>query len=129
MSSRHFCPYLLMAIVGAMPAAGKSADLTFERDIRPILKTHCFHCHGEGDELEGGVDLRLRRLMLIPAEDGAAVMVPGHPEQSEMVKLVREGEMPKKGTKLNSAEIETLERWIAQGAKTLREEPAEVPKF
>ena len=35
----------------------------FETHVRPILKAHCFHCHGEEDELQGGLDLRLVRLM------------------------------------------------------------------
>ena len=39
------------------PAAGP----TFERDIRPIFKAHCFHCHGGEGETKGGLDLRLRR--------------------------------------------------------------------
>ncbi|MHA3772198.1 DUF1549 domain-containing protein [Verrucomicrobiota bacterium sgz303538] len=120
---------LLTALVVLSVRNAEAADLTFERDIRPILKTHCFHCHGEGEELKGGVDLRLKRFLLKPTEDGAHVMVPGKPEESEMVKLIREGEMPKKGRKLTAAELATLEQWISHGAQTLREEPAEVPKF
>jgi hypothetical protein len=49
--------------------------------------------------------------------------------ESETVSLVRGGEMPKKGKLLTPAEIAVLEQWIAQGAKTVREEPVEVPKF
>ncbi|MFN9986034.1 MAG: hypothetical protein ACK52S_10825, partial [Pirellula sp.] len=50
----------------ANPQASPQAELTpvyFETHIRPILKTHCFHCHGEGDHKESGLDLRLARLM------------------------------------------------------------------
>ena len=32
----------------------------FEKDVRPILKAMCFHCHGDETEIEGGLDLRLR---------------------------------------------------------------------
>lgn len=120
---------LLLSIVAGGATEGRAAELTFERDVRPILKTHCFHCHGEGEELKGGVDLRLRRFLIKPTEDGTHVMVPGKPQDSEMMKLIHEGEMPKKGKKLATAEIAVLEKWIADGAKTLREEPAEVPKF
>src|SRR5258705_8955956 len=104
-----------------------NAELSFERDIRPIVKTHCFQCHGEGEKLKGGVDLRLRRFMLRELKDGGEhVMVPGKPAESEMLRLVREGEMPKEGRKLSAAEIAKLEKWIAAGAPTVREEPAEV---
>ncbi len=119
-----------IAILATLPLFNAGADLSFERDIRPIVKTHCFHCHGEGEKLKGGVDLRLRRFMLRELKDGGGhVMVPGQPEESEMLRLVREGEMPKEGKKLNAEEIAKLEKWIAAGAPTGREEPAEVPKF
>ena len=122
--------FLIFAAAAAASAASVgAAELTFERDVRPILKRHCFHCHGEGEKLKGGVDLRLRRLMEMPSAEGAHPLVPGKPEESEMLTLVREGEMPAKGDKLKPAEITTLEKWIAQGAKTARPEPAEVPKF
>ena len=38
--------------------------LTFERHIRPLLKHHCVHCHGEGEKLKGGLDVRLRRFLV-----------------------------------------------------------------
>ena len=118
-----------LATLLLFPAAAH-AELSFERDIRPIVKTHCFQCHGEGEKLKGGVDLRLRRFMLRELKEGGGhVMVPGQPDASEMLRLVREGEMPKEGKKLSAEEIAKLEKWIAAGAPTLREEPAEVPKF
>ncbi len=125
---RHRLSLLCVLLLGSVPPLA-AAELTFERDVRPILKAHCFHCHGEGEELKGGVDLRLRRFMATPTKDGIHVMVPGKPEESEMMQLIREGEMPEKGRKLTAEEMGILEQWIAQGAKTLREEPAEVPKF
>ena len=107
------------------PAAARDA-LAFEKDIRPILKAHCFHCHGEGEKLKGDVDLRLRRFMLRQAQDGR-VMVPGKPQASLIVKLMRAGEMPKGEKKVPEKDIATIERWIADGAKTARTEPAELP--
>ncbi|MEQ1860787.1 MAG: PSD1 and planctomycete cytochrome C domain-containing protein [Chthoniobacteraceae bacterium] len=109
-------------------ARAELRQLTYERDIRPILKHHCFQCHGEGEKLKAGLDVRLRRLLVEPhGSDGAVAIVPGKPEESELINLVREGEMPQKGRKLSAAEIATLEQWVAQGAKTARPEPAEVP--
>lgn len=103
--------------------------LTFERDIRPILKHHCVHCHGEGDKLKGGLDVRLRRFLVGPhGKDGSMAVIPGKPQESELLSLVREGEMPPKGKKLTAVEIATLERWIREGAVTARPEPADVPK-
>ncbi len=106
-------------------AAGQGAPV-FERDVRPLLKAHCFHCHGEGGKKEGGVDFRLRRFMLHKTDDGP-VMVPGNAEASHMVQLVRSGKMPKGEKKLAPSEVALLEQWIAAGAPTLRDEPETIP--
>ncbi len=101
---------------------GAEPEVTFERDVRPILKAHCFTCHGEGEKLKGGLDVRLQRLLVKGGESGAAV-VPGHPEQSLLVSQVEKGEMPKGEKKLLAAQVETLRRWVAAGARTARPEP------
>src|ERR1043165_5212468 len=120
------CRALISALVllfGAMLCAAENAPLTFEHDVRPILKTHCILCHGEEEKPKGGVDLRLRRFMDEPLDGGVLIVTPGKPEASEMVRLIREGEMPKKGKKVTPAELAVIERWIAQGAKTAKPEP------
>ena len=109
---------LLCAAAGAAPV--------FEKDVRPLLKAHCFHCHGEGGKQEGGVDLRLRRFMLHKTDDGP-VMVPGDAHASRMLELVKSGEMPRGEKKLAPDEIALLEKWIAAGAPVLREEPETIP--
>jgi hypothetical protein len=87
------------------------------------LKTHCTHCHGEEDKPKGGVDLRLRRFMDVLLDGGEQVVVPGEPDKSLMVQLIRSGEMPKKGKKVSEDELEIVVQWIAQGAKTAKTEP------
>src|SRR5437899_7455056 len=114
---------LLFASVPVMAALPP----TFEKDIRPILKAHCFECHGEGEKLKGGLDLRLRRLMLKGGDEGT-VIVPGKPGQSLLFKLVHSGEMPKRDKKLTREQVALIKQWIAAGAKTARSEPAELGK-
>ena len=101
-----------------IPIATSAAErvLTFERDVRPIIKAHCTHCHGEEDKPEGGVDLRLRRFM-------DEILVPGHPAKSKLVEVIRSGEMPEKGKPLTEVQLGVIEKWIAQGAKTAKPEP------
>ena len=99
--------------------------LTFEKDIRPILKAHCFDCHGEGEKLKGGLDLRLRRLMLQGGDDGP-VIVPGKPEKSALFKAIDSGEMPKREKKLTRDQVAQIKKWIDSGAKTARPEPDEL---
>src|SRR5437764_15365099 len=115
--------WLLMASAPVVAAAPP----TFEKDIRPILKAHCFDCHGEGEKLKGGLDLRLRRLMLKGGDEGP-VIVPGKPGQSLLFKLVHSGEMPKRDKKLTREQVSLIKQWIATGANTARPEPAELGK-
>lgn len=107
----------------AVTVHGTDAVLTFEKDVRPIVKAHCTHCHGEEEKPEGGVDLRLRRFMDHKLDDGGAVVVAGQPAQSALVKVIKSGEMPKQGSQVSEKELAIIEKWIAQGAKTARAEP------
>lgn len=113
----------LLALLAA-PLGPSRADAppSFEKDARPILKAHCFHCHGEGKELKGGLDLRLARFLLKGGESGPAV-VAGDAAKSLLVRRVAAGEMPMGEKKLSAGEIEILAKWVAAGAKTLRPEP------
>src|SRR5436190_17134343 len=101
---------------------------SFEKDIRPILKTHCFQCHGEGDELKGKVDLRLRHFMVETKTDDGPVLVPGKPGESLLLKMVQSGEMPKGEKKLSTNDVAIIARWIGAGAPTAAPEPAQLPK-
>src|SRR5207237_111292 len=67
---------LAPAAPAAPPVSPPGAPVTFEAHVRPLLKAHCFECHGEGKKLRGGLDLRLRRLMAEGGDSGPAV-VPG----------------------------------------------------
>jgi hypothetical protein len=126
---RSTLPIALAVLFCAGSLRGASAGaLTFEGQVRPILKAHCFHCHGEGEELKGKVDLRLRRFLAETVKENGRVMTPGMPEESLMLKLIRAGEMPKGEKKLTAAEISIIENWIAAGAPTLSQEPEELPK-
>jgi hypothetical protein len=122
---RRRIPWLtgwLFALLTGHSAGGE--ELTFERDVRPVLKTHCFHCHGEGGMQAGGLDMRLRRFLASGGESGAAI-VPGKPEESLLVQRLQAGEMPPEDSKHRPAadEIQRLKAWIAAGAITARAEP------
>jgi mono/diheme cytochrome c family protein len=113
------------AVQTAAPASQPSVTLTFEKDIRPIVRTHCLDCHGSQSVRKGGLDLRLKRLMVKGGESGEAI-VPGHADQSYLLDRVKAGEMPPGEQKLSAKEIATIEAWIAAGAPTARPEPDNV---
>ncbi len=99
--------------------------LTFERDVRPILRAHCFDCHGSQNVRKGGLDLRLRRFMAKGGESGPAI-TPGHPEESYLLDRLKAGEMPPGDQKLSAAEIGIIESWIRAGALTAQQEPTDL---
>src|SRR6266849_4522432 len=119
---RYQTPMVIGWVLFASAAVLAVPPPTFEKDIRPILKAHCFDCHGEGEKLKGGLDLRLRRLVLKGGDEGP-VIVPGKPERSLLFKLVHSGEMPKRDKKLTREQVALIKEWIASGAKTARSEP------
>ena len=106
-------------------AAEEVRPLSYERDIRPIFRAHCFDCHGATDELKGGLDLRLVRFLQKGGETGPAV-VPGKPNESYLLQRLRDGEMPPGEDTVPTKEIAIIERWIAAGAKTARPEPESI---
>jgi mono/diheme cytochrome c family protein len=115
----------LAALASGTRAASSAPALTFEKDIRPILKTNCFQCHGEDKELKGKLDVRLRRFLMKGGKSGPAI-VPGKAHDSALFDAVNSGDMPKGKKKLPAKDIATIEKWIAQGAPTARPEPETV---
>lgn len=107
----------------AMISSGNDAvPITFEHDIRPLLKAHCWHCHGEEAEVEGNLDLRLVRYMHTGGDSGPA-FVAGKADESLIVQRVANGEMPPGDVEMPAEDLAKIQRWIDQGATTSRPEP------
>ena len=113
----------------AKPSVSRSTashEPMFERDVRPILKRHCFQCHGE-DKQEAKLDVRLRRL-IATGGDSVSALVEGKPDESLLWRRIAADEMPPEEVKarLTAAERRNDSRWIVAGAKTARPEPADL---
>lgn len=94
--------------------------VAFNRDVRPILSDKCFFCHGP-DSAKREADLRLDDREVAVA---SAAIVPGKPEESELLRRILSSDpdehMPPAQAKLaplTSQEIDTLRKWIEQGAE------------
>ncbi|MCA9090698.1 MAG: DUF1553 domain-containing protein [Planctomycetaceae bacterium] len=123
LSARIVSPCLLLLL---QMSALTAAEPSYEKDVRPILKAHCFHCHGEAGEKEGGLDLRLRRLLVAGGDSGPAV-VPSNTDESLLLERVISGDMPPgEDKRLSPEDVDVLTRWIAAGAPTLEPEPEDV---
>lgn len=127
---RAFLLLLLLLSACWRPALLRAAEapsaVHFETDVRPILKAHCWRCHGEEEERQGGLDARAARFLLKGGESGAAIVAGDH-AKSLLYERVKSGEMPPEAKKLTPAQVETIARWIDAGAKTLRDEPETLP--
>jgi len=110
---------------GYAPGARAEEPLTFEKDARPIFKAYCLDCHG-GEATKGKLDLRLKRFAEQGGDSGPA-LVAGNVEESYLLERMREGEMPPGDKKVPDEQIDIIERWIVQGARTLRDEPDSLP--
>ena len=120
------CCLASMARVNAADVLTPQSPVTFEQHVRPILKAFCLDCHGGGEQLEGKLDLRLKRFMLTGGESGATLRV-GQPAESLLIKRLKSGEMPPTEKKVPAEQIAIIERWIASGAATVRDEPESLP--
>ena len=96
--------------------------------VRPIFQANCYRCHA-GMNHRGGLNIATRAGMMKGGHNGA-VLVPGDPAKSLLVRLIRhEGPkndpmpMPPKA-KLSDADIAVVERWVRAGAIM----PMDVPK-
>src|SRR5262249_31843491 len=117
------CGLLLGLVTGVCARAAGKPPVDFNRDIQPILSDKCFACHGP-DEKERKAKLRFDRKddAFKPLKSGGYAIVPGRPEQSELVARLTtkdEDELmppPKSGKKLTPAQIDLVRRWVAEGA-------------
>lgn len=108
---------------------GRANDdgLTFEKDIRPLFRAHCFDCHGATEEKEGDLDLRQVRRMIAGGDSGEALLK-GDAKNSLLIERIVSGEMPPGDHKVPQKDVDKIKRWINSGAKTARIEPEEIPR-
>ncbi len=117
---------LAVVLILLLPGMVRAEELlTYEKHVRPILKAHCFHCHGEEAKPKARLDLRLVRGMLQGGKSGPAI-VAGKPAESLLWERIAADEMPPGKKKLSARERTILQTWIAQGARTARPEPEQV---
>jgi hypothetical protein len=93
--------------------------IDYDRDVRPILADNCFSCHGPDPHTrEAGIRLDIREDAIL-----SGAVVPEIPQASPLLRRITAtvpNQMmppPATGKKLSASQIETLRRWLAQGAR------------
>src|SRR6266404_892426 len=119
--ARTFCAttaLVLLCSLSGVPARGQTLDPGdfFESKIRPVLSSRCYSCHT--GLKSGGLQLDSRQNILKGGIDGP-VVVPGHPEDSLLIKAISHTheriKMPLNGPKLDDETIENFKKWVRDG--------------
>ena len=98
---------VLVVVMSTMRWCSAAADdLSFNRDIRPLLSDNCFQCHGPDAESRE-TELRLdQREHAVADLGGYAAVVPGKPQESELLRRISSDDpserMPRKNRARNS---------------------------
>jgi cytochrome c len=108
--------------VAAQSAPAPNTVEFYTQRVQPIFAANCNRCHA-GMNHRGGLNIDTKAGLLRGGHDGS-VIVPGHPEQSLIVKLIRhEGPAddpmpmpPAPRPKISDADIATITAWVQAGA-------------
>jgi len=99
----------------AQAPAPAASTVSFASDVQPIFEKSCAKCHGGSDGEKGDLNLRTYENLIKGGESGA-VVVAGDPDNSLLVELIRDGEMPKRAANLPQEQIDLIAQWVAEGA-------------
>ena len=90
----------------------QAAQIRFEREILPILRSRCFACHGIDNPM-AGLDLRTVESVLKGSANGP-VISEGGSDKSILIRMISTKSMPPPGTAdpLSEPELEKLRQWV-----------------
>jgi|UniRef100_UPI0037847C59 hypothetical protein len=95
-----------------------AAPIDFVRDVRPIFQKHCYECHGEKKQ-KSGLRLDIKSEAFKGGDKHAPDIIASKAKDSPLIHFVTTDDedelMPPKG-KLAAVEVETLTRWVNEGA-------------
>ncbi|HAM72414.1 MAG TPA: hypothetical protein DCM86_12300 [Verrucomicrobiales bacterium] len=108
----------LVLAAGLLPLQG--AELSYERDVAPILRSHCAGCHNDVD-LSGGLSVERYATLRTGGKEEGDPLIPGNPDASFLLRSLEGRTSPKMPPKeeplVPAGEIALLRQWIAGGAK------------
>ena len=118
--------FVLLLIALTVPPCSAAVDYT--REIKPLLREHCYKCHGAQQQKS---DLRLdtAAFALRGGENGPAFK-PRMSAESLIIRTVRGthdsiAQMPYKKPPLTTSQIDLLAKWIDEGAQAPSNEQPE----
>ena len=113
--TRHSCALIAIVIIHTTVVVADDSSVIFSRDVRPVLASYCFKCHGP-DEASREGNLRL------DTEEGAQKALEKDGNVTKLLSRITSTDhdllMPPPDAKkpLKSSQIQTLTRWVQSGA-------------
>ena len=107
----------LQKLAGTTKGKEDAADVSFIKQVAPLLNSKCVSCHD--DKAAGKLRMDSFAEMKKPSKSGYLLQI-GQPQRSLIMARVTAagaGRMPKDGAALSNDEITMLANWIKQGAK------------
>ena len=98
-------------------------EVSFNRDIRPIMADTCFRCHGPDKNARMmGLRLDIRDEALKKTASGVTPILPGDPDHSAIIQRIFASDrkiMPPAAAhkELTAAQKATIRQWVVEGAK------------
>ena len=127
----------IVAVIIFFVFSSRRTTIDFNTQVKPIFNKKCIACHG-GVRRKSNFSLLFRVDALAKNKSGKPAIIPGDPDHSEMIRRLTisdpDERMPYKHDPLSKEEIETLRKWIKQGAKWgdhwayVSVKPVEVPE-
>ena len=123
--SKKIFPIVVCLVMSRSLVAAEPATIDFDLHVKPILSDRCFKCHGpdEGSrEANVRLDLKSTAFAALASDESIHVIKAGDPKQSALYRRIASDDpdlvMPPADSKLElkPAEVETIRRWIEQGA-------------
>jgi hypothetical protein len=114
----------LLTTLAARAAELPADQVTFfENNIRPVLASACYDCHGAVRQ-KSGLRVDWREGLLKGGQRGPA-LVPGDPDKSLLIQAIAhshpELKMPKDAAALNAATVDKFREWVRMGAPDPRD--------
>jgi hypothetical protein len=113
--------WILTLLLISLIAAPAQGEISFNRDIRPILAEACYHCHGpDPGTRKAGLRFDTEAGFFDP-KSGPTV-VKGQPDQSPLFQRLISKDPdevmppPDSHNQLKSSQISLIKQWIAEGA-------------
>jgi len=110
-------------LLGGLTACTGEGAVSYSRDVQPILQANCMSCHQKGGAGEQASGFSMATYDdLLKGTSGGAMIVPGDSEGSNLIVLMEGRADPSiamphgKAKPVGSAEIDTIRRWIDEGA-------------